>query len=271
MENTQKHYFGKEFIENLRTRDNSNDGDYTNEDGLLTCGKCHTPKQTLQTFPWEEHTLLCNSVCKCRRAEIEFETKQRKRAEFRLKHCDITKSEYGEMTFENSVRMDADLLKMSMDNVGLLFYGGVGTGKTYAACCIANRIIDQFCSVKITNISQCLATMQGSNWNNDKSDLLEQLRRFPLVVIDDLGVERATPTSLEYLYNIIDTRYKSGNPTIYTTNLSLDEIAKTENSAYERIYDRIKQNCLPVKVSGTSRRKENAASIRDKYASLLGL
>nr|AYC07655.1 Replicative DNA helicase [Erysipelothrix rhusiopathiae] len=46
---------------------------------------------------------------------------------------------------------------MKEDNVGLLFYGDVGSGKTYLACSIANELIErEQVKVKIMNLSQVI-------------------------------------------------------------------------------------------------------------------
>lgn len=60
-------------------------GDYIGDNGLLVCGKCHTPKQTRCELPWGVFTPMC--ICKCaaeRRAE---EDMIRKRAEVEREYC----------------------------------------------------------------------------------------------------------------------------------------------------------------------------------------
>ena len=51
---------------------------------------------------------------------------------------------------------------------------------------------------------------------------IERLCRFPLLIIDDFGMERGTEYGLEQVYNVIDSRYRSRKPLIVTTNLTLD-------------------------------------------------
>ena len=48
-------------------------GDYTGEDGLLYCGKCHTPKQfRMEKPPLEGRPLPC--PCQCEQERIDRET-----------------------------------------------------------------------------------------------------------------------------------------------------------------------------------------------------
>jgi DNA replication protein DnaC len=84
-------------------------------------------------------------------------------------------------------------------------------------------------------------------------------------------VERGTDYALEQVYAVVDARYLSGKPLIVTTNLAPIDIKNPGGLAYERIYDRILQNSIPVKMAGDSRRAEIAKQKRKKYQSLLGL
>ena len=83
--------------------------------------------------------------------------------------------------------------------------------------------------------------------------------------IDDLGAERGTDFTLEKVYDIIDSRYRSGKPAIFTTNLTMGQMKECTDIRYNRIYDRIFEMCYPVKFSGLSWRKREAAG---RYASM---
>ena len=47
-----------------------------------------------------------------------------------------------------------------------------------------------------------------------------------LLILDDLGTEFATPFYTSTLYDLINTRLLAGRPTIVSTNLNVEEIAK---------------------------------------------
>ena len=92
----------------------------------------------------------------------------------------------------------------------------------------------------------------------DKQDIIDQMRYYPLLVIDDLGAERNSDYALETVYMVIDERYKSKKPLIVTTNLTLDEICNPKNMAYQRIYDRVLEMCAPLVFRGDSIRRRKA-------------
>ncbi|HGI5890989.1 TPA: ATP-binding protein [Streptococcus pyogenes] len=161
--------------------------------------------------------------------------------------------------------------QMKEDNVGLLFYGDVGSGKTYLACSIANELIErEQVKVKIMNLSQVINQIQKSAFKVDSNEIISNLSNVPLLILDDLGIERDTSYAREQVYNIINSRYLKGRPTIFTTNLSLEIIQNPNiDLEYQRIYSRILEMTIPVKVTGEDfRRKIQQEKLR-KYKELL--
>ena len=65
-------------------------------------------------------------------------------------------------------------------------------------------------------------------------------------------------TGLEQVYNVIDSRYRSGRPLIVTTNLTLEDLQHPEDTAHARIYDRLIEMCSPVRFTGSNFRKATA-------------
>ena len=144
---------------------------------------------------------------------------------------------------------------MLSKNIGLLLWGEVGTGKTYFAACIANALVENCVSVKMTNFSTILNDLF---YENDKNQYIDRLNNHNLLIIDDLGIERDTEYALEQVYNIIDARYKSNKPLIVTTNLTITEIKNPVDTTHKRIYDRVLEMCVPVKFDGENFRQQKA-------------
>lgn len=144
---------------------------------------------------------------------------------------------------------------MLSKNIGLLLWGEVGTGKTYFAACIANALVENCVSVKMTNFSTILNDLF---YESDKSQYIDRLNNHNLLIIDDLGIERDTEYALEQVFNIIDARYKSNKPLIVTTNLTITEIKNPVDTAHKRIYGRVLEMCVPVKFYGENFRQQKA-------------
>ena len=153
-------------------------------------------------------------------------------------------------------------------NAGLVLWGDVGTGKTFFAACIANALVEQNVSVKMTNFSTILNDLFAES---DTNKYLDRLNDHSLLIIDDLGIERGTEYVLEQVYNVIDTRYKSGKPLVITTNLTLDELKAPIDIPHKRIYDRVLGMCVPVMFNGVNFRKEEAAAKMEAAKKLFGM
>ena len=153
---------------------------------------------------------------------------------------------------------------MRAENLGLLLWGGVGTGKSFLAGCIANALMEQEVPVRMTNFARILNELNSSF--SGRNDIVDRLCRYPLLIIDDFGMERGTEYALEQIYNIVDSRY----PLIVTTNLTLDEIRHPQDTAHARIYDRLLEMCVPISCIGVSLRKENAQEKLERLKLLIG-
>lgn len=146
---------------------------------------------------------------------------------------------------------------MQADNTGLLLWGDVGTGKSFFAGCIANALLEQCVPVLMTNFAKLLNALSGM-YTDDRNAYIDSLNRYSLLIIDDLGVERSSTFAQEQVFHVIDSRYRSGKPLIVTTNLTLDELKHTEDTAKRRIYDRILERCVPIRINNLNIRQKNA-------------
>ena len=157
--------------------------------------------------------------------------------------------------------------QMKAENHGLILWGNVGTGKSYFAGCIANALMEREISVCMTNFAAILNDLAASF--KDRNDYIARLCSFPLLILDDFGMERGTEYGLEQVYNVIDSRYRSGKPLIVTTNLTLEDLQNPEDTAHARIYDRLTEMCRPVYFTGENFRKATAQAKMERLKTLL--
>ena len=252
-------------------------------DGLLYCGKCKTPKQGRFQMPWGEVTPLM--LCKCEAERRKQEEEERLRQDFlrkikKYRKMGFPESDMEHWTFANDDLTNEKITKAMQNYVdnfeelrkagkGLLLYGTVGTGKTFAACEVANALIDKGYPVLVTNFARLTNTIQGMF--DGKQEYIDSLNRFQLLVVDDLGTEKNSGFVQEMIYNIIDSRYRAGLPFIITTNLTIEEIKKPGDRERTRIYDRILERCFPIEVTGGSRRRKAVRAGYEDMKALLGL
>lgn len=214
-----------------------NTEDYYGKDGLLYCGKCHTPREAffakgIVLMGKNKHPVEC-SCQRTERKKQEALINQQKHLDRvrRLKAEGFSDPAMLDWTFENDNGRSPQMYHahryveqwqtMRSENLGLLLWGGVGTGKSFLAGCIANALMEQEVPVRMTNFARILNELNGSL--SGRNDVVDKLCRYPLLIIDDFGMERGTEYALEQVYNIVDSRYRSQKPLIVTTNLTLDE------------------------------------------------
>jgi len=177
-------------------------------------------------------------------------------------------------TFENDDKNNPHLSQIAADYVsnfderkkkglGLLLFGEVGRGKTYAAACIANALICEGVPVHMTNFERLSNVLQA---HKDKQKYIDDLNRFQLLVIDDLAAERNTEYMSGVVHNIIDSRLRAGLPMIITTNLTRQEMLGTDDLRKQRIYSRLFECCIPHEVTGNDRRLDKLRENRKNYS-----
>lgn len=256
-------------------------GDYT-KDGLLFCGKCGTPKQSRQCFMG--HTITVGCLCRCATEARDREAATRRKQEEADRIMRLRSSGVPDQAFRNA-RFSSDdgqspgpmgVLRryaeqwdeMFSQKQGLLLWGGVGTGKSFGAACIANELIERGVPVYMTNLARILNDL--TNFQNvDRNQYISGLMKYPLLILDDLGIERRTDFAQEQIFNIIDERDRCGKPLIITTNIPLTLI-KNPSTLYEkRVYSRIEKMCVPVSFGDKGRRQAIAAAKMRRAAELL--
>lgn len=109
----------------------------------------------------------------------------------------------------------------------------------------------------------------GGYQSEDKNSFFADLIRYPLLILDDVGMERQMEYALEQVFNAIDARYRFGKPLIITTNLSLAELKAPRSRDHARIYDRILEMCQPVNFGNQGRRADLARDKMRRAAELL--
>jgi DNA replication protein DnaC len=109
----------------------------------------------------------------------------------------------------------------------LLITGTYGCGKTHLAAAIANARIALGHPALFVVVPDLLDYLRDTFKPQSTTSFYQEfveVRRAPLLILDDLGTESATPWAREKLYQIFDYRYSGRLPTVITTAKWLEEI-----------------------------------------------
>jgi DNA replication protein DnaC len=119
----------------------------------------------------------------------------------------------------------------------ILLRGMYGCGKTHLAAAIANYAVDQGIKTLFITVPDLLDSLRFSyNVSSESSfeDRFEEIRRSPLLILDDFGTQNATAWAQEKLFQIINFRYINKLPLVVTTNL---DVAQIEGRIRSRLED----------------------------------
>lgn len=257
--------------------------EYLDESGLIYCSKCRTPRQKRIEAAGKRIEPRC--MCACQTADYEQREQERKHREFldmvaKNRSVGLPDPELRKHTFENDLGYNPKQIEMAKRYVqhwedfletasGLLLWGNVGTGKSFIAGCIANALLDKGVPVIMTNFARLLNKLTDM-YAGDRNAYIDSFKRYPLMIIDDLGIERNSEFAREQVFSVIDSRYRSQLPMIVTTNLSLKKLKNPEDMARARIYDRVLERCMPIRVNDQNIRNLNKETNLERMKQLLG-
>lgn len=167
------------------------------------------------------------------------------------------------MTFENDDGKNpvtADLKQYAenfdaekANGMGRLLFGPTGTGKSYAAACVANALLNKGYLVHMTSFAEIRNVVQ-SNFDG-RQQYYDRLASFDLLVLDDLGAESDSAYMKEIVQRVINDRYDSKMPVIITTNLTGAKLQNPGDMNEQRAFSRLYEMCIPLKVDGADRRR----------------
>ena len=115
--------------------------------------------------------------------------------------------------------------------VGWLYLVGCyGSGKTTLLSIAVNHLRAHGTDALFANVPTTLQYLrdclgrQARGLSNDLLDVLDWLKRVPVLALDDLGSERMTEWAAEQLYEVLNYRYVKRLPTIIASNYGIDDL-----------------------------------------------
>ncbi len=157
-------------------------------------------------------------------------------------------------------------IKTNPRATGLMLIGPYGCGKTHLAAAILHRCAEDGTPGMFVVAPDLLAQIRSSYRTGDgrADEIVDAAKNTPLLVLDDLGAEKASPWVQEQLYMLINHRYEHMLPTVITTN---NDGAELEAELGRRTLSRLAEMTVPIKIkAGDYRMKLAGQAMRAAQA-----
>jgi primosomal protein DnaI len=210
---------------------------------------------------------------KCSRLEM-YETKQRRQ---RLIRSHKIPKDVLDATFQNidkdQSRMKAIAEVIGYSNkfgeeeipaTGLYLHGSFGTGKSYLAGALLNHLSEIGIDSYMAYVPSFIQTVYGTFEEGTTNEFIEEVKQVKVLILDDIGAQTLSQWARDdFLGNVLQHRMADRLPTIFTSNLTLDELethlsyttkGPRETLNAGRIMERIRHYVRPVRVTGNNRR-----------------
>lgn len=197
--------------------------------------------------------------CECWKSQVAGALLADARIPSRYNNCDFSTFETNHDSLRDAHRRATEFAqRFPVVDRGLLFYGQPGVGKTHLATAILKDVIrTKNARGKFYETSELLRLLRetyGTGTRVNEMDILRPVMEAELLVLDDLGQEKTSDWVQETLGLLINTRYASRLPTIFTTNLvDSADVTDPNSIAYRvglRTRSRLLEMCDWVPMSG---------------------
>lgn len=154
--------------------------------------------------------------------------------------------------FQSAVDLCREFVKnFNKDYRNILFYGTVGTGKSFLSGCIARELMEAGYSVIYFSAAGLFDLLARYSFDHREKaalqDLCEDIYGCDLLIVDDLGTEITNTFTASQLFSCLNERSLRKKPVIISTNLSLEEIRDRYS---DRIFSRVTSSFALCKLTG---------------------
>lgn len=154
-------------------------------------------------------------------------------------------------SYSNSLNVAKNFIRnFNSDYQNLVFYGNVGTGKTFLSCCIAKELMEKGFSVIYSSADKLFKNLIDLRFQDDKDayfSFMDDIHQCDLLIIDDLGTEAISERVKADLFTCLNNRDMQKKATLISTNLTLDELSRRYS---ERIFSRVSSHFTFCKFEG---------------------
>jgi DNA replication protein DnaC len=161
--------------------------------------------------------------CVCAVAKREAAVLDRTRIPARYRNCTLANFESHNDSHRDAVKISKKFIEnYPAQDVGLLFIGPCGVGKTHLAAAILGELVTKKGATGLFyDFRDMIRDIQNTFTPESalsESDILEPVFESRILVLDELGAKRSTAWVEETIFYVINHRYNQRKLTIFTSN-----------------------------------------------------
>ncbi len=163
--------------------------------------------------------------------------------------------------------LDLATARFVREHGGVLLIGAPGTGKSHVANALTVAAIQAGYTALYRSAFDLAQDMAEAEATGTRKELIDNLTKVDLLVLEDLGMKRLPPTAAEDLLEIVVRRYEKGS-IIMTTNRPLEDWGQVlgDTAAAGAILDRFLHHAEVIRLQGGSYRMRNRRELRSKQS-----
>lgn len=185
--------------------------------------------------------------------EAEYEYKKSRSQHYRLQLARFPTIKLLSDTCQSELVKDIDVQKLIDNHENIMLIGSSGSAKTHLAIGLAFTAIERGFRVRFYTLSGLAAQLVNARMHNYENQFMDSVKRFHLVIIDELGYVPIRPEARSLLFELFAKLYEQTSIVI-TTHLKFEEWNEIFGNpkATRAIIDRLTHHCHIVETGNKS-------------------